>query len=52
LSLASTRAYLSSASLGVFRSGSEPRLVVNVAASKAEGAAFGAELLRLAEVIQ
>ena len=52
LSLASDRAYLSALSLGVFPKGSEPRVIVNVPASKAEGAAFGAELLRLAEVIQ
>jgi hypothetical protein len=40
------------ASLGVFLISSKPTICVNLAASKAEGAAFGSDLLRLAKVIR
>jgi hypothetical protein len=39
-------------SLGVFALEGKPTIVVNLAASKAEGAAFGSDLLRLAKVIR
>ncbi len=40
------------ASLGVFLVSGKPTICVNLAASKAEGAAFGSDLLRLAKVIR
>ena len=39
-------------SLGVFAVEGKPTIVVNLAASKAEGASFGSDLLRLAKVIR
>ena len=39
-------------SLGVFAIDGKPTIVVNLAASKQEGAAFGSDLLRLAKVIR
>jgi hypothetical protein len=39
-------------SLGVFAVDAKPTIVVNLAAAKAEGAAFGSDLLRLAKVIR
>jgi hypothetical protein len=39
-------------SLGVFALDAKPTIVVNLAAAKAEGAAFGSDLLRLAKVIR
>ena len=39
-------------SLGVFAIDGKPTILVNLAASKAEGAAFGSDLLRLAKVIR
>lgn len=38
--------------LGVFAVDSEPKVVVNLTASKAEGASFSADLLRLAEIVR
>jgi hypothetical protein len=39
-------------SLGVFLIAAKPTICVNLAASKAEGAAFGSDLLRLAKVVR
>ena len=39
-------------SLGVFAIDGKPTILVNLAASKSEGAAFGSDLLRLAKVIR
>ena len=39
-------------SLGVFADRGKPTIVVNLAAAKSEGAAFGSDLLRLANVIR
>jgi hypothetical protein len=39
-------------SLGVFSIDGKPTILVNLAASKSEGAAFGSDLLRLAKVIR
>ena len=53
LTLASQRSYVEAGmTLGVFENAGEPKLAVNLPASKAEGASFSAELLRLAEVIR
>ncbi len=53
LTLAGERSYIDAGmSVGVFDKGGEPKLAINLPASKAEGASFSAELLRLAEVIR
>jgi hypothetical protein len=53
LSMGSREEYINKgASLGVFLISSKPTICVNLAASKAEGAAFGSDLLRLAKVIR
>jgi hypothetical protein len=39
-------------SLGVYASGGKSRLIVNLTACRAEGASFGPELLRLAEIVR
>jgi YfiR/HmsC-like len=53
VSMASRQDYVQRGlSLGVFAIEGKPTIVVNLAASKAEGAAFGSDLLRLAKVIR
>jgi hypothetical protein len=53
LSMGAREEYINKgASLGVFFISSKPTICVNLAASKAEGAAFGSDLLRLAKVIR
>jgi hypothetical protein len=53
VSMASRQDYVQRGlSLGVFAIDGKPTIVVNLAASKAEGAAFGSDLLRLAKVIR
>jgi hypothetical protein len=53
LSMGSREEYINKgASLGVFLISGKPTICVNLAAAKAEGAAFGSDLLRLAKVIR
>jgi YfiR/HmsC-like len=53
ITLASRQEYVRRGlSLGVFVIDGKPTILVNLAASKAEGAAFGSDLLRLAKVIR
>jgi YfiR/HmsC-like len=53
LSMASRQDYVQRGlSMGVFAIEGKPTIVVNLIASKAEGAAFGSDLLRLAKVIR
>jgi len=53
LTIAGERKYVEAGlSMGVFDKAGEPKLAVNLPASKAEGASFSAELLRLADVIR
>ena len=53
VTMASRESYVARGlSLGVFTVEGKPTIVVNLNASKAEGAAFGSDLLRLAKVIR
>jgi hypothetical protein len=50
---AAKRSYVErGASLGVFIVGDKPAILVNVAAAKAEGAAFSSELFKIAQVLK
>jgi hypothetical protein len=51
LSSADTLAGITNLSLGVFIEKSKPRILINMRAAKAEGAAFSAKLLQLAELL-